>query len=120
VRVVSYVGPHLKFVLTSIYTTINVRSIIRLHEAHADLYTINSPSRDEVIHAGQYITDSLHALMSASFDISLIYPACLTAWLNAGRILVLLYQIFMERGHLEDAGRLLAELDAIRYVTPVA
>lgn len=74
---------------------------------------INCPSRNQVIRAGQYITDSVHALISTSFDLSLIYPTCLTVWLNAGRVLILLYRICAERGHHEDAGRLLAEIDAI-------
>lgn len=98
-----------------LYHMVNARSIIRLHEAHAELYMNNCPSRNQVIRAGRYITDSLHVLISTSFDVSLIYPTCLTVWLNAGRILILLYQICMERGHLEDAGRLLTEADTIGY-----
>lgn len=92
------------------------RSIIRLHEAHADLHSAEDVSRQHVIRAGRYITDSLHALIATSFDVSLIYPTSLTAWLNAGRLLILLYQVSMERGHLDDATRLLAEVDAIGYV----
>ncbi|KAF8306024.1 hypothetical protein DL93DRAFT_2089021 [Clavulina sp. PMI_390] len=93
--------------------TLSPRSVVRLHEAHADLYSPEDRSRNQVIRAGSFLTDSVHTLIATSFEISLIYPTAVTVWLNAGRILIIMYQISVEQGHLDDAGRLLSEVDAL-------
>lgn len=90
------------------------RSMVMLHDPHANLSSPLCPSAEKMSGAVRAILELMYRLSATTFDLLYLDHSCSLAWFVAGATLIRLLAVKTEAGEQAEVARISQELGVVR------
>lgn len=90
------------------------RSMILLHDPHADISSPNCLSASRLLTAARAILDLIYKISATTFDLVYLDHACSFCWFIAGATLIRFLRARLDAGDEAEVGRISQELEVVR------
>lgn len=91
------------------------RSMILLHDPHADLASPTCPSSQRMLMATRAILELVYKITATTYDLIYLDHTCAFCWFVAGTALIRFLRFKMEAGDEVEVSRITQEIAAVRY-----